>query len=103
MSEHNSRHPFDDSQDGERKSNRERKSNGQLSATGERLWLAWFVLLAVLVYTPWVAPYGQHEPFVLGLPFTLFWWMLLSLLLVASLIVFAAFCWPGDDHKDSKP
>ena len=62
-----------------------------------KLWMAFFVLLAGLVYSPWVAPYGRHEPFILGLPYTLFWWMLLSFLLLVSILLFVVFGWREED------
>jgi len=40
-----------------------------------------------------VAPTGRHTPFLLGLPFTLFWWLLLTLALLLSLYVFVATYW----------
>ena len=61
--------------------------------------VAFLVLIAGLVYSPWVAPYGRYEPFILGLPYTLFWWMLLSLLLLVGIVLFAVFGWHEDDDK----
>ncbi|HEV8662281.1 MAG TPA: hypothetical protein VGT06_03930 [Candidatus Methylomirabilis sp.] len=60
---------------------------------GGWLWAGWFLLLAALTYSPWVAPRGRHTPFLLGLPFTLFWWFLLTLALLLSLYVFVATYW----------
>ena len=57
------------------------------------LWATWFLLLVALTYSPWVAPTGRHTPFLLGLPFALFWWLLLTLALLLSLYVFVATYW----------
>ena len=64
-----------------------------------RVWMAFLVLMAGLAYSPWVVPYGRYEPFILGLPYTLFWWMLLSLLLLVGIVLFAVFGWPEDNEK----
>jgi len=57
------------------------------------LWATWFLLLVALTYSPLLAPAGRHTPFVLGLPFTLFWWLLLTLALLLSLYLFVATYW----------
>ena len=68
------------------------------SSRAVKLWMAFFVLLAGLVYSPWVAPYDKHEPFILGLPYTLFWWLLLSFLLLVSILLFVVFVWREEDQ-----
>jgi len=60
------------------------------------LWVFWFLLLPLLTLSPWVSPYGILEPFLLGLPFTLFWWIALTLLLLVSLWLFVLFFWEED-------
>ncbi|NOZ81279.1 MAG: hypothetical protein GXP63_06430 [DPANN group archaeon] len=52
-------------------------------------WIAWFLIIASWTYSPMVAPAGVFSPFILGLPFTLFWWMVLTLILLVSVILFA--------------
>jgi hypothetical protein len=54
-----------------------------------KLWYAWFILIAVLVYSPIAAPYNTVKPFILDLPFTLFTWIALTLILLLSIILFA--------------
>ena len=68
----------------------------------KKLWMAGFVLLAVLVYTPWVAPYGKHEPFHFGLPYTLFWWMLLTLLLLLNILLFVLLEWREKEDNGAR-
>ena len=60
-------------------------------------WIIWFLLVPVFTLSPWVAPYGTLEPFLLGLPFTLFWWIVLTLLLLVSLWFFVLLYWKVDD------
>lgn len=67
-----------------------------------KIWLAVFLLIAVLVYSPWIAPYGKYEPFILGLPFTVFWWMFLSLVLLVSILLFVIFVWREDKDKQGR-
>lgn len=57
------------------------------------LWAIWFLLLPLLTLSPWVAPYHTHLPFLLGLPYTLFWWIALTLLLLVSLWRFVLIHW----------
>jgi hypothetical protein len=54
-----------------------------------KLWYAWFILIALVVYSPVAAPYNTVEPFILGLPFTLFTWIVLTFILLVSIILFA--------------
>lgn len=63
------------------------------------IWLAFFVLITVLVYSPWVAPYGKYELFILGMQFTVFWWMFLSLVPLSSIVLFVIFAWSGDEQE----
>ncbi len=44
-------------------------------------------ILATLAFTPLVIPYGVAEPFVLGLPRTLWAGMLISLLIYIVLLI----------------
>ncbi len=60
-------------------------------------WIIWFLLVPVLTLSPLVVPYGTLEPFLLGLPFTLFWWIVLTLLLLVSLWFFVLLYWKVDD------
>jgi hypothetical protein len=60
-------------------------------------WVIWFLLVPVFTLSPWVAPYGTFEPFLLGLPFTLFWWIVLTLLLLVSLWFFVLLYWKVDE------
>ena len=77
----------------------ESKPNPRRPSLAFGVLVAFLVLIAGLVYSPWVAPYGRYEPFILGLPYTLFWWMLLSLLLLVGIVLFAVFGWREDDDK----
>ena len=61
------------------------------------LWGIWFLLFPLLTLSPWVAPYGTHLPFFLGFPYTLFWWISLTLLLLASLWLFVLIHWREDE------
>ncbi|MFQ6089109.1 MAG: hypothetical protein ACE5K0_09445 [Candidatus Methanofastidiosia archaeon] len=57
------------------------------------LWYLWFIFLALTTYSPIVAPYNKTEPVIFGFSFTLFWWMVLTLILLFSVIVFASRIW----------
>lgn len=61
------------------------------------LWTIWFLLLPLLTFSPWIAPYRTHDPFLLGLPYTLFAWIALTLLLLVSLWLFVLIHWKEDE------
>lgn len=69
----------------------------QLRRRAVWLWAIWFLLLPLLTLSPWVVPYGTYLPFLLGLPYTLFWWITLTLLLLVSLWLFVLIHWRGDE------
>lgn len=77
----------------------EPKSQRKTTSLGKKLWMGFLFLLAGLVYSPWVVPYGRYEPFILGLPYTLFWWMVLSFLLMVGIVLFAAFGWREENEE----
>ena len=61
------------------------------------LWVVWFLVLPILTLSPWVAPYGILEPLLFGIPSTLFWWLVLTFLLLVSLWLFVLLYWKEDE------
>ena len=70
-----------------------------------RLWL-WSKILAVvlslLTFTPLIIPAGQHRPFFLGTPYTLWSGLLLTALLVLLTWV-GTRVHPAEDEPDNPP
>lgn len=56
-------------------------------------WWFWLILLAAVTYSPFVAPAGKFSPFILGMPYTLALWMVLTIILLVSVILFAKKVW----------
>lgn len=64
-----------------------------------RFAVAFFVLYALAVTWPGMIPFNRIRPFVLGLPFSLFW---AALWIVLGLLVFVLLEWrraPGSDEE----
>ena len=53
------------------------------------------LILSILVFTPLVTPKGRHEPFLFGLPYTLWVGFLISALLVLL-------TWLGTHHHPGR-
>jgi len=53
-----------------------------------------FLTIAVLAYSPLIAPYGRDTPYIIGLPYTLFNWFLLNLLLLFGILILSIFWKP---------
>ena len=57
------------------------------------------ISMVVLTFTPVITPKGVADPFFLGMPYTLWSGILLSLILLGLTIV-GSLVHPGRDHKD---
>lgn len=68
---------------------------------------AWWVccaaifLLSVLTFTPLVMPLGEHEPMLLGVPYTLWTSILVTIALVALTYWATQLYPPTDDRRET--
>ncbi|MBT4174570.1 hypothetical protein HOE07_02750 [archaeon] len=53
----------------------------------EQQWIFWFLVLIFLAFSPIVAPYNELW-LIWGIPSTLFWWLVISVVIILSIIVF---------------
>jgi len=53
-----------------------------------------FLTIAILAYSPLLAPYKRDVPYIFGLPYTLFNWFLLNLILLIGILIFSLFWKP---------
>lgn len=56
-------------------------------------WLVYFVVIFVLVFLPSIHPYNKINPTILGLPWSLFWWIVLTVLMAGGMVVFELTTW----------
>jgi hypothetical protein len=70
-----------------------------------KLWNACVILVVILVvlgYTPIMIPYGVYQPMLLGIPYSLWTSILVTIALVA-LTYAGAKVHPGTDTEESEP
>lgn len=51
-------------------------------------WGIFFFAIMIFTILPFIARAGKFQPFIAGIPFTLFWWFVATLLLIAGIITF---------------
>lgn len=66
------------------------------------IWAAFFFLLTVFTILPGIAPYGKAKPFIMGQPYTFFWWFLCTVLLIVGIIVFELTTWSKWREEDNE-
>ena len=65
-----------------------------------RLLILLAIILSIITFTPLVMPYGQHEPSLLHLPYTLWTGLIVGLLFVL-LTWFSIRIHPGNEEDES--
>ncbi|MDD1777434.1 MAG: hypothetical protein LUQ65_04635 [Candidatus Helarchaeota archaeon] len=61
-----------------------------------RLGLFWalvFIVLIIAAVVPWLTPTGVYRTTILGIPQSVFVWLLLTVLFIAALFVFELTTW----------
>ncbi|KPK84039.1 MAG: hypothetical protein AMS27_11080 [Bacteroides sp. SM23_62_1] len=63
------------------------------------LCISFALLLVIITFTPLVIPHGKYNPILLGMPYTIWTGILISLGLVIITFI-SVFVHPGSDKKD---
>lgn len=56
-------------------------------------WFLVFVVLLLAAAVPWLTPTGVYRPVILGIPISLFVWLLVTLLTIAAIYIFELTTW----------
>ena len=56
-------------------------------------WAVVFIVLIIAAVVPWLTPTGEYRTTILGMPQSVFVWLLLTVLFIAALYLFELTTW----------